>query len=153
MREGSEYLIDREGEDALVYGGLIGSAVYVAGSYFLLPGVGQKFCLSKNYCAEILRFGKWIFISSVVYFLSLNFDKLYLGRVVGVYGIARAISDLLGNRPPAAHPSDGPAPLPRSTLFHRSSALPRKCEYAAVTLKSAANAEGSAINSYGRCVQ
>jgi O-antigen/teichoic acid export membrane protein len=51
---------------------------------------------------EILNFGKWIFVSSVVYFLSVNFDKLYLGGVVplnmlGVYGIARAISDLLGN--------------------------------------------------------
>ncbi len=87
---------------ALVYGGLIGSTVYTVGSYFLLPGVGQKFYLSKNYCIEILRFGKWIFISSVVYFISINFDKLYLGKVVplnmlGVYGIARAISDLLGN--------------------------------------------------------
>jgi O-antigen/teichoic acid export membrane protein len=87
---------------ALVYGSLIGSAVYTVGSYLLLPGVGQKFYLAKNYCAEILHFGKWIFISSVVYFLSINFDKLYLGGVVplnmlGVYGIARAISDLLGN--------------------------------------------------------
>ena len=51
---------------------------------------------------EIMHFGKWIFLSSAVYFLSINFDKLYLGKAVplslfGVYGIARAIADLLGN--------------------------------------------------------
>lgn len=87
---------------ALVCGSLLGSAIYTVGSYFLIPGVGQKFSLSKRYSLEILHFGKWIFVSSIIYFLSINFDKLYLGRaiplnVLGVYGIARAISDLLGN--------------------------------------------------------
>ena len=87
---------------ALVYGALLGSAIYTVGSYFLISGVGQKFYLSKRYSLEILHFGKWIFVSSIIYFLSINFDKLYLGRAIplnllGVYGIARAISDLLGN--------------------------------------------------------
>jgi O-antigen/teichoic acid export membrane protein len=87
---------------SLVYGGLTGTIIYAVGSYFLIPGVGQKVHLSKRYVIEIMHFGKWIFLSSIVYFLSINFDKLYLGRAVplnlfGVYGIARAISDLLGN--------------------------------------------------------
>jgi O-antigen/teichoic acid export membrane protein len=87
---------------ALVYGALFGSAIYTVGSYFLIPGVRQKIYLSRRYVMEIMHFGKWIFLSSIVYFLSINFDKLYLGRAVplnlfGVYGIARAIADLLGN--------------------------------------------------------
>jgi hypothetical protein len=49
-----------------------------------------------------MHFGKWIFVSSMVFFLSTYIDRLYLGKVVplellGIYGIARSISDLTGN--------------------------------------------------------
>jgi O-antigen/teichoic acid export membrane protein len=86
---------------SLVFGGLFGYALPMVGSYFLLPGVTQRFYLSKKYVWEILQFGKWIFVSSIVYFLSTNFDRLYLAKVIplnvlGVYGIARSISDLFG---------------------------------------------------------
>jgi O-antigen/teichoic acid export membrane protein len=86
---------------ALVFGGLFGSAITMIGSFFILTDVKQKFRLSMRYCREILDFGKWIFVSSVVFFLSTNFDRLYLAKVVplemlGIYGIARSISELLG---------------------------------------------------------
>jgi O-antigen/teichoic acid export membrane protein len=86
---------------ALVFGGLFGSTVVMIGSYFLLPDIKQRFYLSKQFVWEILHFGKWIFASSIVYFLSTNFDRLYLAKVVpldllGVYGIARSISESLG---------------------------------------------------------
>jgi O-antigen/teichoic acid export membrane protein len=87
---------------ALAFGNLFSAAVTMAGSYFLLPDVTQRLHLSKSIVREILTFGKWIFISSIVYFLSVNYDKLYLGTVVpfqilGIYGIARAIADLSSN--------------------------------------------------------
>jgi O-antigen/teichoic acid export membrane protein len=86
---------------ALVFGGLFNNAVLMIGSYFLLSDVKQRFFLSRSYLWEILHFGKWIFISQLVYFLSTNFDRLYLAKVVplellGIYGIARSISDLTG---------------------------------------------------------
>jgi len=84
---------------ALVFGGLFSSAATMIGSYFLLPDVTQKFYLSKRFVFEILHFAKWIFVSSVVYFLATNFDRLYLGKIIplellGVYGIARTFSEL-----------------------------------------------------------
>jgi O-antigen/teichoic acid export membrane protein len=87
---------------ALVFGGVLGSAATMIGSYFLLPDIKQRFQLSKQYTKQILSFGKWIFVSSIVFFLSMYVDRLYLGKVVplellGVYGIARSISDLSGN--------------------------------------------------------
>lgn len=86
---------------ALAFGGVFGSAVTMVGSYFLLPDIKQKFHLSKRFVSEILHFGKWIFVSSIIYFLSTNFDRLYLAKVIplellGVYGIARSLSELLG---------------------------------------------------------
>jgi len=86
---------------SLVFGGLFATMVTVTGSYFLLSDVRQRFHLSKRFTWEILHFGKWIFLSTIVYFLSTNFDRLYLAKVItfdllGVYGIARAISALAG---------------------------------------------------------
>jgi O-antigen/teichoic acid export membrane protein len=85
---------------ALVYGGLLGPAVNMIVSHFLLSDVKPRFHISREYSQEILHFGKWIFISSIVYFLSTNFDRLYFAKVlpvevVGVYGIARSISELV----------------------------------------------------------
>lgn len=86
---------------ALVFGGLFTSATSMIGSYFLLPGVKQRFFLSRKYAWEILHFGKWIFASSLLFFLAMNYDRLYLAKIVtletlGVYGIARSLSELLG---------------------------------------------------------
>jgi len=87
---------------ALVFGGLFGSLVSMISSYFLLRDVKQRFHISREFSLQIMHFGKWIFISSIVYFLSTYIDRLYLGKVVplellGIYGIARSISDLTGN--------------------------------------------------------
>ncbi len=85
---------------ALVFGALAGSAVASIGSHLLLPDVRHKFYISRLYARQILSFGKWIFVGSIVYFLSSNFDRLYLAKVIplellGVYGIARTISEPL----------------------------------------------------------
>lgn len=87
---------------ALVFGGVFTSIVSTIGSYFLLPNIKQRVYISSHYARQILSFGKWIFASSIVFFLSMYVDRLYLGRVVplellGVYGIARSIADLTGN--------------------------------------------------------
>jgi O-antigen/teichoic acid export membrane protein len=50
---------------------------------------------------QILSFGRWIFASSIVYFLAANFDRLYFAKVIpfvllGIYGVARTYSDTAG---------------------------------------------------------
>lgn len=87
---------------SLVLGSLFSTAVSTIGSFFLLPGIKQRLRLSQEYVKEIFQYGKWIFLSSIVFFLSTNFDLLYFGKVIpidllGVYGIARSISDLTGS--------------------------------------------------------
>ena len=84
----------------LVLGLVIGSAAKMVISFFLLPGVRMKFHIARQYARQILHFGRWIFISSVIYFLSMNFDRLYLAKaaplaMLGIYGIARGISDMM----------------------------------------------------------
>ncbi|MDP4023743.1 oligosaccharide flippase family protein [Methylobacterium sp. NEAU 140] len=83
---------------AILCGHLVATLARVVGS-FLLAGSGNRLCFDRAYAAQILSFGKWIFLYSLIGFMSVNFDRLYIGSiaplaVLGVYGIARSIADL-----------------------------------------------------------
>jgi len=85
---------------ALVFGGLISAVARIIGTHFLVPDVRHKFYISKEYAVQIFSFGKWILVSSTIFFFSANFDYLYLGKVIplellGVYGVARNLSEAL----------------------------------------------------------
>jgi O-antigen/teichoic acid export membrane protein len=87
---------------SLVFGGLSASAARAVGTYFLLPDIRHRFYISRQCAQQIFTFGKWIFVASIVYFISANFDNLYLAKIIplgllGIYGLARTISDVLGN--------------------------------------------------------
>jgi O-antigen/teichoic acid export membrane protein len=83
---------------ALVGGLLISSAISSLSSYILVKDVKYNLVIRQDVAKRIFKFGKWIFLSSLVYFAAMNFDRLYLAAVVpfsilGVYGIARTLSD------------------------------------------------------------
>jgi len=87
---------------ALVLGSVAMYGLQMAMSYLLVPGLKLKFHLDRQSVSEITGFGKWVYLNSMVYFLSTNFDRLYFAKVVplqvlGIYGIARAFSELFGN--------------------------------------------------------
>src|SRR5690606_30095453 len=84
---------------ALVIGLIFGSLVTVAGS-FRLEHLRHRFVLNRDSISEILSFGKWITISSIIYFATMNLDRIYFPAVVtlqflGIYAIARTITDIL----------------------------------------------------------
>ena len=58
---------------AFVFAGLFGSAVVAVGTFFLLPDVKQRFHLSSSFVWEIVHFGKWITLSSIISFMAMNF--------------------------------------------------------------------------------
>jgi len=87
---------------ALVLGGVLSTAIAVAASYALVPGLKPRFRLDRKSAINILHFSKWIFLSSLLYFFATNFDRLYLGAtiplaVLGVFGIARGLAETVGN--------------------------------------------------------
>ncbi|MDO8962276.1 MAG: oligosaccharide flippase family protein [Methylophilus sp.] len=78
---------------ALVFGSIIGTMTSTSLSYLILPGKRNYFCWDQQVFDEILHFGKWIFVSSVMTFLSASSDRLLLGALVdakslGYYAIA-----------------------------------------------------------------
>ena len=83
---------------ALIGGLLLSGLVSCLGSFFLAPGLRYRLRIERLAFREIVHFGKWIFFASLVYFLAMNFDRLYLAdaipfAVLGIYGIARTFSD------------------------------------------------------------
>ena len=87
---------------ALVGGALVGAFVRMVGSHVFLHGVRPAFELRRDAAQALLRFGKWIFLSSAVYFAAQQGDRFFLARyvpigVVGVYAIAVNIGQILQN--------------------------------------------------------
>ncbi len=85
---------------ALVYGGVISSIISMIGGFFIIPGMKYRIILSREHVFEIISFGKWILLSTIVYFLAMNFDRLFLARslpfqILGIYGVARSLADVL----------------------------------------------------------
>ena len=83
---------------ALVVANLVATIIRTTATYFL-PAERTKFEVKIDYAKEIFHFGKWIFLMSALMLLCTTFDKLYLGQaiplaVVGIYGVAKAISDI-----------------------------------------------------------
>jgi O-antigen/teichoic acid export membrane protein len=75
------------------------AALFRTSMSYLLPGSRNWFAWERSYVLEVVAFGKWIALSSMLVFLSSNFDKLFLAQsvslaVFGVYAIARTISEL-----------------------------------------------------------
>ena len=85
---------------SLVIGGVLAAAFSTGASYFLRAGLHLRFQIRREFAPEILHFGKWIFLSSIAFFLSTYYDRLFFAKfvplnVLGVYGIARSIADLI----------------------------------------------------------
>lgn len=75
-------------------------------SYLIGDRRWPRLAWDKSAASEILHFGKWIFLSTMVYFAATSTDRFYFVAVlplalVGVYSIARTLADLfdqLGGR-------------------------------------------------------
>jgi O-antigen/teichoic acid export membrane protein len=83
---------------ALVFGLLAGNVARLIASYFIHP---YRPRLSKDLtkAKELFGFGKWIFISSILVFLLVHGDDIFVGKLLGVaalgfYQMAYRISNM-----------------------------------------------------------
>lgn len=78
---------------AMVAGGLAAAAFRMILSHFIVRGHKVRLGWNRQCVGELFKFGKWIFLSTVLTFLALNLDKLILGNLLtlddlGLYSIA-----------------------------------------------------------------
>jgi O-antigen/teichoic acid export membrane protein len=79
-------------EWALVIGIVFGAALKLAFLWALLPGTPNRLLWDRDASRELIRFGKWIFLSTVCGFLVAQGDKAILGKYVslsslGIYNV------------------------------------------------------------------
>ncbi len=84
---------------ALVAGGIAFPLIKMALSHLVLSGIRNRFCWEAEASREIIRYGKWILVSTLVTFLALRLDILLLGRLLplellGIYSIAGLLAVL-----------------------------------------------------------
>ncbi|MBI6630204.1 oligosaccharide flippase family protein [Pontibaca salina] len=77
---------------ALVIGGVVSAAFMLALAHFNLPGHKNRFRWERAAAEELIRFGKWIFLSTAFSFVSSQGDRAILGRfltleALGFYNI------------------------------------------------------------------
>ena len=85
---------------ALVLGSVVTGAATLVGSFLFLPGLRHRFIMDPASARQLISFGRWVFLSSIVYFFAMNFDRLYFAKQItlsqlGVYGIARSLADMI----------------------------------------------------------
>lgn len=84
---------------ALVIGRLSADVARLIVSYLIIPNYRNRFAWNRTIVRELLAFGKWIFASTALTFLSSQSDRLVLGKLVslttlGLYGVAFSLADI-----------------------------------------------------------
>lgn len=84
---------------ALVAGSLITYALSAVASHVMLPGIRNRFAWDREAASQMIRFGKWVFLSTALTYLAVSSDRLVVAKlvplaVVGVYGTACVFSKI-----------------------------------------------------------
>lgn len=84
---------------AIIAGSLLGSVVRLVLSFTIVPGARNRLRMEPVARRLLFGFGRWVFISTLLTFLSGQADRLIFGKLVplevlGVYGIAWNLAQL-----------------------------------------------------------
>jgi O-antigen/teichoic acid export membrane protein len=85
---------------ALVFGSLFGNTLKMVASHLLLPGPPNRFLWNPEAARSLARFGRWIFISTILSFASNSAGSMILGKfvtmsTVGIFSIAVTLSKVV----------------------------------------------------------
>lgn len=85
---------------AMIVAIMLYSLIVMASQFALMDRGVLRFRIDPVHAKTIFRFGRWIFLSSLIYFAGTNFDRLYLPMALplalfGVYGVARMLGDTM----------------------------------------------------------
>ncbi len=83
---------------ALVGGGLVSAWMKMLLSHTMLPGPNNRLAFDRQAFDDLIRFGRWIFLSTSALFVANQGDRLILGfyiskTVLGIYSIAFFLSE------------------------------------------------------------
>jgi len=82
---------------ALVSGGIVTSIVKLTLSHVALPGENNRIRWDERSARELIRFGRWLFLSTALTFFVSHSDRLIFGKMIpvsllGVYSIGATLA-------------------------------------------------------------
>jgi O-antigen/teichoic acid export membrane protein len=85
---------------ALVLGNIVSALISLIAGFFIYRKMTYRLTISRPYLSQIVNMGKWIFVSTLLFFFATSLDRLYLGRhisleLLGLYGVARSMSEVV----------------------------------------------------------
>lgn len=85
---------------ALLGGAIVGSTFHLIASHTVLPGFRNKLAWDPVALSELFHFGKWILLSSSIYLVYSQGDRMLLGLYVdsatlGIYSVAIMMSEVI----------------------------------------------------------
>jgi O-antigen/teichoic acid export membrane protein len=104
---------------AMIAGSWVSSLTRLAMSHTYLPGIKHRFQIDRDAAAHLIRFGRWVFVSTVLTFFAAQSDRLIFGKMIpvsilGLYSIAATL---------AALPTEAVSKLGNNVLFPAYSRL------------------------------
>ena len=86
---------------ALAIAAVVSAALRTFLTYTMLPGAPSRIAWERNTVRDVVRFGKWLFVSTCLTFLTLQADRLLVSGLfplaeVGVYFMAVNLAMLVG---------------------------------------------------------
>jgi O-antigen/teichoic acid export membrane protein len=84
---------------ALVAGNVASAVITLGYSHTMLRGSPNRFHWDRTAVSEMIGFGRWIFVSTILTFLALQSDRLIFGQLIslhdlGVYSVAAMMATL-----------------------------------------------------------
>lgn len=84
---------------ALVIGAIASSSIQVLLSFVMFRGRGNRFAWDRSALDELVRFGRWVMLSTALSFFATQTDRAVLGKLVslstlGVIGLGLQLADL-----------------------------------------------------------
>src|SRR5205085_11286150 len=78
---------------AIVLGGLTSNAFWLVATHTLMPGRPNRFCWDREVRRELMKFGRWIMISTLITYTAMQIDRPLMGKLLdeawlGLYAIA-----------------------------------------------------------------
>jgi O-antigen/teichoic acid export membrane protein len=86
---------------SLVGGTLVIAALRMLGSHWFLRGPRNCFAWERAASKALFHFGKWVFVSTILTFCTMQIDRILLGKLIpigmlGTYSVALAVATLPG---------------------------------------------------------
>jgi O-antigen/teichoic acid export membrane protein len=84
---------------ALVVGTIVANAIGSFATHLIFSEIHHRFVWDRSAASELWHFGRWIFVSTMVTYLSQQVDKILLGRlmpigILGIYSISYNLARL-----------------------------------------------------------